>query len=245
MTIDLEAILDSGADGVHGDAGDYVVAADYFVGEGRPAEAAAALDRAYGLDLDDATIAAQRRDLLERMTVVEHGLVFRYVPAGTFLMGSTTGEPDERPVHAVRLGAYWICDVPIRWSAFCALLDWDPPPRSAPRNVAEDPEWEERRFYLHQANKIRMQYCESRTQQAGDWHSHDPSLTWRAGDGPLQSGAALFGEPARDDPSRPWTYDRKPMVCVGWPEAEVLAQRMSNARVRYELPSEAEWEKAA
>jgi len=214
MTMDLEAILEAGAAGRRGDAADFLVAADYFVGEGRIPEAAAALDRAFGLAPDDAHVIAQRRDMLERMVVREHGLVFRYVPAGSFLMGSSSGEPDERPVHAVRLDGYWISETPISWASYCTLLDWAPPPRGMPQDIEADAYWKERSFYLYEANKIRQRYCQSRFERIGEFVI------------------------AR-------SYEDKPMVAVGWAEAEALGRQLSDDRVCYELPSEAEWEKAA
>lgn len=36
------------------------------------------------------------------------GMLQVFVPAGTFEMGSTTGDPDEEPVHSVYLDAFWI-----------------------------------------------------------------------------------------------------------------------------------------
>lgn len=36
------------------------------------------------------------------------GMRLMYVPAGSFIMGSDTGNPDETPVHAVSLDGYWM-----------------------------------------------------------------------------------------------------------------------------------------
>jgi formylglycine-generating enzyme required for sulfatase activity len=36
------------------------------------------------------------------------GMTFVYVPAGEFMMGSDTDEPDEKPVHKITLAAFWI-----------------------------------------------------------------------------------------------------------------------------------------
>ena len=36
------------------------------------------------------------------------GMVMVYIPAGEFEMGSEEGDPDEQPVHRVRLDAFWI-----------------------------------------------------------------------------------------------------------------------------------------
>jgi sulfatase modifying factor 1 len=174
------------------------------------------------------------------MSVVEHGIPFRYIPAGSFLMGNETGEPDERPMHAVELSHYWLSETPISWSTYCDLMDWEPPPHSTPKHDGSHLQGEgqitgDAGFSLHEENKIRMQYCEDATTGAGDWHAHMPG-------GGLSS---LFRAPPREDPRRPWRYDRKPMVSVSWLEAEDLCANISGAGIQYRLPTEAEWEKAA
>ncbi len=171
--------------------------------------------------------------LLDQLAVVEHGITFRYIPAGSFLMGSTTGEPDEQPVHSVELDEFWLAETPVSWSTFCALMDWQPPPHACPKGDAED--GSSPSFYLAQENKIRLQYCEDETLRARDWHSHLPG----------EEGKDFFGKALRADPLSPWTYERKPMISVSWQVAEALCNRLSNAEVLYRLPTEAEWEKAA
>ena len=57
--------------------------------------AASALDRAYGVDPNDSEITEARRRVLDAMSIEEHGLIWRYVPAGPFTMGWNEGEPDE------------------------------------------------------------------------------------------------------------------------------------------------------
>ncbi|MFB4315081.1 formylglycine-generating enzyme family protein [Actinomadura sp. 21ATH] len=190
--------------------------------------AAAEYDRAYALDPGDADVAAARAALLDRLAITEHGLAFRYVPAGTFLMGSETGDPDERPVHPVRLGDYWITDAPVGWSAYCALMGWSPPPKGMP----EEPPAND--FGLVNSLKIRLQYCEDATTRALDWHAHVPA----------EERHGFFGQPPRESDD-PWGYERKPMVSVSWDDAVALGERLSTAEVRYRLPTEAEWERAA
>jgi formylglycine-generating enzyme required for sulfatase activity len=235
MSLDREAVLRAGAAGRHGDAAEFVVAADRFLQQGELELAASAIDRAYGLAPDDLAIARQRSDLLERFTIHEHGLVFRYVPAGTFLMGSTSGDPDERPVHPVALDAFWIGDRPITWAEFCDLMDWGAPPDGhPPEHDAEVDDERMLRFHLHEANKIRRSYC---------WGvaSNSPTRAW------WQDDEADEGDAQDEDPSvrRPAGFDAKPMVAAGWADAEELAARLGTPSVGYALPSEAQWEKAA
>lgn len=208
--------------------------------------AAAAFDRAYALAPSDPAVAKARGALLDRLAVVEHGITFRYIPAGTFLMGSDTREPDEKPVHRVRLGDYWLADTPVSWATYCDLMGWAAPPTGRPEHLPEKgPGRIPPGFMLNEANKIRLQYCEDETTRARDWHAHTLPHQLTRGDGQQIDSRALFGEPERHDPARPWRYDRKPMVSVAWQEAEELCARLSTGDIAYGLPTEAEWERAA
>jgi formylglycine-generating enzyme required for sulfatase activity len=178
------------------------------------------------------------------MAFTEHGIHFRYIPAGWFLMGSNHGEQDERPCHPVSLSAFWMSQTPISWATYCQCMDWEPPPVGCPKQPPESTGFDRVEIHLREANKIRLQYCEHRTLQAGDWHGHVPDQRWQSG-GQSKTAQELFGHPPRDDPNAPWLYDAKPMVAVAWQEAEEMAQRLSSPAVRYSLPTEAQWEKAA
>lgn len=196
--------------------------------------AATVYDRAFGIAPDVAEIRECRLAVLDRLAVVEHGIVFRYVPGGPFLMGSNHGDADERPRRPVWLSPYWMSETPISWTAYCRLMDWTAPPNGGPQGPPEpDGEGFDRaRFELRETNKLRLQYCEDHTTRARDWHSHHPG------------GSGRFAPP-RDDPDAPWSYDTKPMIAVAWQEALELADRLSTPAIRYSLPTEAQWEKAA
>jgi formylglycine-generating enzyme required for sulfatase activity len=230
--IDLDEVIRShGAD----EPSRFIAIADHFLALNDRAAAAAALDRAYGLDPADTALARHRAAILDELAVEEDGLVWRYIPAGTFLMGSETGDPDERPVHPRTLGAFWITDVPITWTAFCRLVGWGEPPGAHPPE-GDRFHGRELGFTLYERNKIRMQYCEGGTLAATDWHAHASP-----------AGAELFGRVEREDEAQPPRWDRKPMIAVNRLEALECAARMSARAtgVRYAVPTEAQWEKAA
>lgn len=113
-------------------------------------------------------------------------------------------------------------------------MGWDPSGYPSEAELEEQPEMAG--FHLAQRNKIRLSYCETETERAGDWHRHAP----------VEDGTdTLWAPPPRAHPDRPWEYDRKPMVAVSCEEAEELAERLSDDDRRFALPSEAQWERAA
>ena len=200
-----------------GDAAQFIVYADLFLERGERELAAAALDRAYGLTPEDRALARQRAAVLDELAVEEHGLRWRFVPAGTTVMGSLSGDPDERPVHARRVDAFWILDTPITWHDFRRLRGKEPEgkePLSTPQGRA--------RFDRHQRDKIRMQYCRTKEVSPHDWHTAIESAS-------------------------PNNLDVHPMVATVPSEAEDLVAALAAAQpgVAYALPTEAQWEKAA
>ena len=267
MSQNLEQLLESCGRKERDDPQEYFRLAQDLERAGDLAHAATALDRASSLNPADAALVRARSQLLDRLAVTENGILFRYIPAGTFLMGASGGEPDEAPVHPVRLDAFWMSETPMSWAAFCSLMGWSPPPDGMPpqegvgdttrsgfvrrtihravhpfeRSASVD---RDTMFRIAAENRVRLQYCENGTTRAMDWHVHAPESEWISAGQPVSS-RKLFGEPPREDPNQPWGYDQKPMVSVSWFDAEALCTHLSSSTAKYCLPTEAEWEKAA
>ncbi len=198
-------------------------------------------------ELDRLVRLEGRRDLLpelqpalDALAIEQFGLRFRYIPGGVFDMGRQDGEPDERPTHAVSLQGFWMTDVPLSWLDYCRLMDWELPPTGRPK---EPPAERMQYFGLMNDNKIRLQYCEDATMRARDWHAHAPDAIWMKG-GKKVAARELFGEVDRQGDG-PWKWSAKPMVAVSWQSASALAERLDSPGIRIQLPTEAQWERAA
>lgn len=232
------------------DAAPYFELGQALESVGNLEDAATAYDRAYGLMPHDAQISIARQRMLDDLAVVKDGLVFRYIPAGTFLMGSETGDPDERPIHPIELDGFWMAERPITWAAYCDLMDWEVAPHSMPKPPADDASDSGERddFVLYEENKIRRYYCRDANMPDDGYEETHPSLLnvpgHLVGNLPAEF-RRMLGRPDRQNPNRPLTYDTKPMVSISWQAAAELAHRLSSGQIEYRLPTEAQWEKAA
>lgn len=51
------------------------------------------------------------------------GMTLVYIPAGRFDMGSSSGNPDETPVHAVQLDAFWLDQIEVTNTMYASFLN--------------------------------------------------------------------------------------------------------------------------
>src|SRR5262245_17512752 len=176
--------------------------------EGNLEGAATVFDRAFGIAPEIAQIREGRKAVLDRLEVREHGLVFRYIPSGPFLMGSRDGESDEQPLHPVWLSPFWLADTPMHWEDYCRLHGWEPPPAGMPADAGEEA------WNLFTYTRL------------GHYYS---GVVVTEGEG---EEAIRASRPSRwqGDATRT-RYDLKPVVGVAWQDAEELAQKISTSKI--------------
>ena len=125
------------------------------------------------------------------------------VPAGSFAMGDDAGEPDEAPVHQVRIDAFLIDTCEVTQEQFSELRKKAPAHFKNPRNPVEQVSWADAAFYCNARSRADgLKPCYDETTGACDFEADGYRLPteaeWeyacRAGAG----GAFSFG----DDPAK-------------------------------------------
>ena len=149
-----------------------------------------------------------------------------WVPGGTFQMGSDNFYPEERPVHRVTVGGFWIDLQPVTNAEFRRFVEatgYVTVPERAP-DPAEYPEVDPSLLVPGSLVFRRPPHRVSLKDHRA-WWAYVPGACWRHPDGPAST-----------------VEDREdhPVVHVAYEDAEAYAAWSGKS-----LPSEAEWEFAA
>ena len=150
----------------------------------------------------------------------------RWIPEGTFLMGSEEFYPEEAPVHRVSVDGFWADETAVtaaefrrfvRETAYVTVAERPLEPEQYPD---ADPE-----LLVPGALVFRKTSGPVNLDDASNWWEYVPGAYWKRPGGP---GTTINGR------------DRHPVVQVAHEDAEAYATWTGK-----ELPSEAEWEYAA
>lgn len=82
------------------------------------------------------------------------GMKFRHIPAGTFRMGSSDGDEDERPIHPVEITeAFSIGVHEVRQREWIALMDENPSYFEGPQRPVERVTWHQAQAFIDSLNQ--------------------------------------------------------------------------------------------
>ena len=180
--------------------------------------------------------------------------VFRYVPPGTFLMGSPTGEPerfsDEGPRHRVTLTkGFWIADSPCCQDFWEAVMGKNPSRFVDPRRPVEQVSWNDVQTFLTTLNELQPELRAGLpTEAQWEFACRAGSATALYPAGGADGSIVILGQhnaPALD--AIAWyggnsgvDWDLAPKIGVDsskWPEKQYQHTRAGTRRVKQKLPN--------
>lgn len=149
-----------------------------------------------------------------------------WIPGGEFLMGSTDFYPEERPIHPVTIDGFWMDEHPVTVAEFRRFvkatehLTWAEVPPAPADYPDADPEQLVPGSLVFEGSSGPVDLADVR-----NWWSWTPGAQWRHPEGP---GTTLHGR------------ELHPVTHVAYQDALAYA-----AWIGKELPTEAQWERAA
>lgn len=86
------------------------------------------------------SLGQQKADYLQKIEGTKLSFEMKAIPGGSFLMGSTTGKADEKPIHQVKIDPFWMSKFEITWDLFEPFLykDYEVENSTAPVSTAVD-----------------------------------------------------------------------------------------------------------
>src|SRR5204862_8258719 len=96
-----------------------------------------------------------KRDNLPATLTNKIGMVLVKIPPGSFMMGSTNGEENERPVHQVTIGApFYLGKYEVTQGQWVALMGHNPSEFRGAEHPVEQVSWDDAQEFIRKLNAM-------------------------------------------------------------------------------------------
>ena len=150
---------------------------------------------------------------------------FSWIPAGDFLMGSNKGEPDEQPVHRVKLDkGFFMSHTEVTQAQYCAIIGGNPSHFKGDNLPVDSVTWNE-----------SVAFCKTLSLREGETYRLPAEAEWEYACRAWTSTQFGFGESESNIDNYAWRYSNS-----GW-QSHPTGTKKPNAFGLYDMHGNA-WE---
>ncbi len=155
---------------------------------------------------------AARQEPAMQVITTESGIEMVRIPGGMFRMGSEDGQDDERPVHDVRVDAFWMDRTEVTQAQYTKLIQPNPAHFKGPNRPVEMIAWTSAALYCNKRSRAEgLEPCYDEETAAcnfdADGYRLPTEAEWEYACRAGSTTAFSFGDDPRELPRYAWFAD--------------------------------------